>query len=130
MRANKIYLFLKPERKLSSKSKIITCVIINLKDLRFVSFPVKYQYEVEKWLNTVDYDLSQFNSLAAHLTWKLSTVPNEKTSKQARQLGKVRNRWKNKVCQSNIKGDLLTPEQSRKLYLLCRGPKFTDEMAM
>ncbi|RZB40799.1 angiotensin-converting enzyme-like, partial [Asbolus verrucosus] len=90
----------------------------------------EYQYDVEKWLNSVDADLSQFNTLAAHLTWKLSTFPDEKTSQQARQLGKVRNRWKNKVCESTIRHDWTTPEQRRKIYLMCRGPKFTDQAVL
>ncbi|EFA06546.2 angiotensin-converting enzyme [Tribolium castaneum] len=91
---------------------------------------VEYQYDIEKWLNNVDSDLSQFNSLAAHLTWKLSTFPDEKTSRQARQLGKVRNKWKNNVCESTIRHEWLTPEQRRKIYLLCRGPNFSDQMAL
>lgn len=91
---------------------------------------VEYQYDVEKWLKNVDSDLSQFNSLAAHLTWKLSTFPDEKTSQQAKQLGKVRNRWKNNVCESSIRHEWITPEQRRKIYLMCRGPKFTDQMLM
>jgi hypothetical protein len=68
--------------------------------------------------------------LAAHLTWKLSTAPDVKTSQQARQLGKVRNRWKNKVCESTIRHDWITPEQRRKIYLMCRGPKFTDQTVL
>ncbi|XP_063904994.1 angiotensin-converting enzyme-like [Zophobas morio] len=91
---------------------------------------VQYQYVVEKWLNDVDSDLSHFNSLAAHLTWKLSTDPDEKTLWQARQLGKARNRWKNKVCESTIRTDWTMPEQRRKIYLMCRGPKFGDQMVL
>lgn len=64
--------------------------------------------------------------MAAYLTWTLSTNPTEKVSKQAMELGEARNKWKNKVCESQIKSDWLTAEQNRKLYLLCRGPRFTE----
>lgn len=90
---------------------------------------VKYQYDVEKWLNDIDSELSQFNSLAAHLNWKLSTQPDEKTAEKSRQLGKVRNTWKNKVCDSAIQEKWLTEEQRRKIYLLCRGPRFSEELS-
>lgn len=89
---------------------------------------MQYQYEVEEWLGQVDRDLREFNSLTAHIMWKLSTTPDEKTEQQARQLGQVRNRWKNRVCDSTIRKHWLTEEQKRKLYLLCLGPRFTEEL--
>lgn len=84
---------------------------------------------MEDWLNEVDVDLSKFNSLSALLTWKLSTVPDEITSQQAMELGVARNKWKNKVCDSKVRKYWLKPDQKRKLYLLCRGPRFTEELS-
>lgn len=94
-----------------------------------MSFAVKEQYGTEKWLGEVDHALSEFNSLAAQLMWKLSTNPDIKTMEQARQLGKVRNIWKNKVCDSHVDYELISAEQKRKIYLLCRGPRYSEELS-
>lgn len=88
-----------------------------------------YQRKMDSWLDEIDLDLSKFNSLSAILTWKLSTTPDEITSQQAMELGAIRNEWKNKVCDSNVRTYWLKPDQKRKLYLLCRGPRFTKQLS-
>lgn len=83
--------------------------------------------EVEEWLNDMNKDLSEFNYLAASLTWDMVTSPSEKIFKQAREIALVRNRWKNLACDSQLNPNLMTTEQIRKLFLLCRGPKFDND---
>ncbi|XP_045461573.1 angiotensin-converting enzyme-like [Harmonia axyridis] len=87
----------------------------------------KYRYEAEKWLKNIDIDLLKFNSLASRLTWELSVDPEiEKYSENGKELTLVKNRWRNAICGYDVQKDLLSEEQQRKLFLLCRGGKFTD----
>ncbi|KAK5648668.1 hypothetical protein RI129_003560 [Pyrocoelia pectoralis] len=94
-----------------------------------MGFSGSYQNDVNNWLAEVNMDLSEFNSLAASLTWKLATTPDETTSEQAMELGVVRNKWKNRVCDSRVRKYWLTPNQKRMMYLLCRGPRFSEEIS-
>ncbi|GJQ76087.1 hypothetical protein Trydic_g1839 [Trypoxylus dichotomus] len=84
--------------------------------------------QTEKWLEYVETELSEFNRLAAQLTWDLSTTPNDKAATQAMALGIAKHKWKNEVCDSRPRSTILTPIQERKLYLLCRGPRFSSEL--
>ncbi|XP_031327356.1 angiotensin-converting enzyme-like [Photinus pyralis] len=88
-----------------------------------------YRKSVSVWLREVNMDLSDFNSVAASLTWKLATAPDETTSNRAMELGVVRNKWKNKVCDSRVRKYWLAPNASRMMYLLCRGPRFSEELS-
>lgn len=79
---------------------------------------------MEKWLKYVESELSIFNRLSALLTWELTTNPNDKAAEQAMQLGVAKHRWKNRLCE--LKPKAVTSIEERKMYLLCRGPKFTS----
>ncbi|KAK4884900.1 hypothetical protein RN001_001171 [Aquatica leii] len=88
-----------------------------------------YQDKVEHWLRELDMDLREFNKLAASLTWKLATTPDDSTAEHAMELGVARNKWKNQVCASRVRKYWLKPNQKRMLNLLCRGPRFTEELS-
>ncbi|KAL3280443.1 hypothetical protein HHI36_023984 [Cryptolaemus montrouzieri] len=88
----------------------------------------QYRYEIEKWLNEIDADFLKFNSLASHLTWEITVDPEDrKHSEQGIELTLLKNRWRNSICEEKIKTEWLTEEQSRKIFLLCRGGKYKDE---
>ncbi|XP_017774736.1 PREDICTED: angiotensin-converting enzyme-like [Nicrophorus vespilloides] len=90
----------------------------------------KYRSRVDAWLDEVDDSLKEFNKLSAKLTWDMSIGKgDDNTVKHAKEILFVRNSWKNRVCGSKVKEQLLRDDQRRKIYLLCRGPKFTDETA-
>lgn len=84
--------------------------------------------QTENWLEYVESELRTFNRMAAQLTWDLSVNPQDKTAIQAIQLGIAKHRWKNNVCQTKPLHQILSPIQQRKIYLLCRGPKFSGKM--
>ncbi|KAF5290987.1 hypothetical protein FQA39_LY14518 [Lamprigera yunnana] len=109
-----------------------TATSFELLDLEFPSTHEeieKYQNHVEEWLRELDTDLSEFNTLAASLTWKLATTPDADTAEHAMELSVARNKWKNQVCDSHVRKYWLKPDQKRMLYLLCRGPRFTEELS-
>lgn len=93
------------------------------------TFTVEYRREVDQLLKQLDNYLSHFNRLFSYFAWKLSIQPDEKTAEQSRLLGKAKNRWKNKICDFQIRKELLTEEQRRQMYLLCRGSRFSDELS-
>lgn len=79
---------------------------------------------MENWLEDVEETLGNFNYLASNLMWTLATKPTAEADKKATALAEVRNTWKNRVCQSKLQAEKLNDEQRRKIFLLCRGPKF------
>ncbi|XP_044746288.1 angiotensin-converting enzyme-like [Coccinella septempunctata] len=88
----------------------------------------EYRHEIEKWLKDIDVDFRRFNSLASRLTWELSVNPeNVKYSEYGKELTLIKNRWRNAICGKEIQRDWLTGQQRRKMFLLCRGGKFTDK---
>lgn len=76
----------------------------------------------------MDETLLEFNSMTSHLSWILTTNPNEKAADQIFKLGEARSVWKKKICESKFPRDILTKKQKRKIYLLCRGPIYDQKL--
>ncbi|CAH0552075.1 unnamed protein product [Brassicogethes aeneus] len=116
------------------KMLILPCLLIisatyGSADSQFVYDKMKYQVEVQKWLNKVEPTLGEFKALINRLNWNEVTGDyDEKSAKQLKKLMEVKNLWKNKICEADFKFEFLTEEQERKIHLFCRGAKFTDDI--
>lgn len=91
---------------------------------------IRYREDVDEWLNKVDNDLLEFNQICTKLTWDMMVYGADENAKtKTKAIAQARLAWKNKICDVHFNSELLTDEQKRKLYLLCRGPKFTEASA-
>ncbi|XP_055846747.1 angiotensin-converting enzyme-like [Episyrphus balteatus] len=80
------------------------------------------------WLQEVNIQYLALNQLSASFAWDLIIDPNSHVYDEASQLGKHRSKWQHQRCTEaeEMTVDNMTDVQKRMVWLLCRGPRYTE----
>lgn len=80
------------------------------------------------WLQQVNDQYLVLNQLSASFAWDLIVDPNSHIYDEASELGKHRSKWQIQRCAEaqDLPNDSMTEAQKRMIWILCRGPKYTE----
>ncbi|XP_055918093.1 angiotensin-converting enzyme-like [Eupeodes corollae] len=100
-----------------------SCFATDFKELNKISTA-----SFTEWLQQVNVEYLALNQLSSSFAWDLIVDPNSMVYDEASQLGKHRSKWQIQRCTEavEINVDNITDIQKRMIWILCRGPRYTE----
>lgn len=85
---------------------------------------------ISDWFDTINVQYENLLRYSSYIEWELIVNPSDDLIEKGLELSIIKSNWRNLRCSE---GDLIiqsqkdvNESQKRMLYLLCRGPKFTE----